>query len=72
MSEIVKLDHEMSTDLFWMEKIGLSIFLDCIGGKDLLKILDRTVHTALDTDYNFVQFRWFSGILSTTLSCNSL
>jgi len=24
MSEIVKLDREMSTDLFWMERIGLS------------------------------------------------
>lgn len=54
MSEIVKLDHEMSTDLFWMERIGLSIFLDSIAGKDLLKTLKHTVHTALDTDYNFV------------------
>lgn len=54
MSGIVKLDYEMSTDLFWMEKNGLSIFLDCIGGKDLLKVLEHTVHTTLDTDYIFV------------------
>lgn len=53
MSEIVKLDCEMSMDLFWMERIGLSIFLDGIAGKDLLKTLEHTVHTALDTDYSF-------------------
>lgn len=37
-----------------MERIGLSIFLDCIIGKDLLKTLEHTVHTALDRDYGFV------------------
>lgn len=37
-----------------MERIGLSILLDCITGKDLLKTLEHAVHTALDRDYVFL------------------